>query len=56
VAAWRLRRAREDPTVFPKVRVQLMPGSEDEAAELLDTYLTPKRERDEDAARSAGEV
>lgn len=32
----------------------LMPGSEDEAAELLDAYLTAQRERAEDAARAAG--
>jgi integrase len=31
----------------------LMPGSEAEAAELLDTYLTAERERAEDAAREA---
>ena len=31
----------------------LMPGSEDEAAGLLDAYLTAQRERDEDAARLA---
>jgi integrase len=31
----------------------LMPGSEDEAAGLLDAYLTVQRKRDEDAARSA---
>jgi hypothetical protein len=33
----------------------LMPGSEDEAAKLLNTYLAAQRERAEDAARSAGE-
>jgi integrase len=32
----------------------LFPGSEDEAAELLDAYLTAQRERAEEAARSAG--
>jgi integrase len=32
----------------------LMPGSEDEAASLLDAYLTAQRERAEDAARAAG--
>jgi hypothetical protein len=32
----------------------LMPGSEDEAAGLLDAYLAIQRERAEDAARSAG--
>ncbi len=32
----------------------LMPGSENEAAELLDAYLTAQRERVEDAARGAG--
>jgi hypothetical protein len=31
----------------------LMPGSEDEAAGLLDSYLTAQRERAEDQARSA---
>jgi len=30
----------------------LMPGSEAEAAELLDAYLTSARARDEDAARA----
>ena len=34
----------------------LMPGSEAEAASLLDTYLSAQRERDEEAARSAGAV
>jgi integrase len=34
----------------------LMPGSEDEAAGLLDAYLTAQRERAEDAARAAGAV
>ena len=34
----------------------LMPGSEDEAAELLDGYLAAQRKRAEDAARSAGNV
>jgi integrase len=32
----------------------LMPGSEDEAAVLLDAYLAAQRERAEDAARAAG--
>jgi integrase len=32
----------------------LMPGSEDQAAELLDSYLVAERERAEDAARAAG--
>jgi hypothetical protein len=32
----------------------LMPGSEGEAAGLLDAYLTAQRERAEDAARTAG--
>jgi hypothetical protein len=32
----------------------LMPGSEDEAAGLLDAYLVAQRERAEDAARAAG--
>ncbi len=32
----------------------LMPGSEAEAAGLLDAYLTAQRERDEEAARGAG--
>ena len=32
----------------------LMPGSEEEAAELLDTYLMAQRQRVEEAARSAG--
>jgi integrase len=32
----------------------LMPGSEAEAAGLLDAYLTAQRERAEDAARAAG--
>ena len=32
----------------------LMPGSEDEAAGLLDAYLTTQRERAEEAARAAG--
>jgi hypothetical protein len=32
----------------------LMPGSEDEAAGLLDAYLDAQRERAEDAARAAG--
>jgi hypothetical protein len=31
----------------------LMPGSEDEAAELLDSYLEAQRERAEDQARQA---
>jgi len=30
----------------------LMPGSESEAAELLDVYLTAQRERADDAARA----
>jgi integrase len=34
----------------------LMPGSESEAAGLLDSYLTAQRERDESAARAAGGV
>jgi integrase len=34
----------------------LMPGSEAEAAGLLDTYLDAERERAEDAARSAQPV
>lgn len=34
----------------------LMPGSEAEAAELLDAYLTARRERAEEAARAAGGV
>ncbi len=34
----------------------LMPGSEAEAAGLLDAYLTAQRERDEEAARGAGGV
>jgi hypothetical protein len=33
----------------------LMPGSEGEAAGLLNTYLAAQRERAEDAARSAGD-
>ena len=33
----------------------LMPGSEEEAASLLDAYLTAQRERFEEAARAAGE-
>jgi integrase len=33
---------------------KLMPGSEAEAAGLLDAYLTAQRERDEEAARGAG--
>src|SRR5436190_20086117 len=33
---------------------RLMPGSEEEAAELLDTYLMAQRQRVEEAARSAG--
>ncbi len=32
----------------------LMPGSETEGARLLDAYLSAQRERDEEAARSAG--
>ena len=32
----------------------LFPGSEDEAAELLDAYLAAQRERAESAARAAG--
>jgi hypothetical protein len=32
----------------------LMPGSEDEAAGMLDAYLDVQRERAEEAARSAG--
>jgi integrase len=32
----------------------LMPGSEEEAAGMLDTYLAAQRERAEDAARAAG--
>jgi integrase len=32
----------------------LMPGSEDEAAELLDTYLNAQREREDERARQAG--
>ena len=32
-----------------------MPGSEAEAARLLDAYLTAQRERAEDEARSAAE-
>jgi Phage integrase family len=32
----------------------LMPGSEDEAAEMLDAYLNAQRERAEEAARGAG--
>jgi hypothetical protein len=32
----------------------LMPGSEAEAAGLLDAYLNAQRERDEEAARAAG--
>ena len=31
-----------------------MPGSEDEAAGLLDTYLEAQRQRAEEAARAAG--
>jgi hypothetical protein len=31
-----------------------MPGSEGEAAELLDAYLIAQRERAEEAARAAG--
>jgi hypothetical protein len=31
----------------------LMPGSEDEAARLLDAYLAVERERADDAVRSA---
>jgi integrase len=34
----------------------LMPGSEAEAAQLLDEYLTAQRKRDEEAARAAGGV
>ncbi len=34
----------------------LMPGSEAEAAGLLDAYLSPQRERAEEAARGAGAV
>jgi hypothetical protein len=34
----------------------LMPGSEEEAAGLLDAYLTAQRERAEEAARGAGGV
>jgi hypothetical protein len=34
----------------------LMPGSEEEAAGLLDSYLDAQRERAEDAARAAGAV
>jgi integrase len=34
----------------------LMPGSEDAAAGLLDTYLSAQRERAEEAARGAGGV
>jgi hypothetical protein len=33
-----------------------MPGSEDEAAGLLDTYLSAQRERAEELARVAGGV
>lgn len=33
-----------------------MPGSEDEAAGLLDAYLTVELERADDQARSAGAV
>jgi hypothetical protein len=33
----------------------LMPGSEDEAAGMLDVYLTAQRERAEKAARQAGD-
>jgi hypothetical protein len=33
-----------------------MPGSEAEAAGLLDTYLDAQRERAEDAARGAGDL
>jgi hypothetical protein len=32
-----------------------MPGSEDEAAGMLDVYLTAQRERAEKAARQAGD-
>ena len=32
----------------------LMPGSEEEAAELLDDYLDAQRERADEAARTAG--
>jgi len=32
----------------------LMPGSEDEAAGMLDAYLTAQRKRAEEAARRAG--
>jgi hypothetical protein len=32
-----------------------MPGSEGEAAGLLDTYLSAQRERAEEAARGAGQ-
>jgi integrase len=35
---------------------KLMPGSEAEAAGLLDAYLDAQRERDEEAARAAGET
>jgi hypothetical protein len=35
---------------------QLMPGSEAEAAGLLDTYLDTERKRAEDAARAAGRL
>ncbi len=35
---------------------QLMPGSESEAAGLLDAYLAAQRRRDEEAARAAGGV
>jgi hypothetical protein len=34
----------------------LMPGSEDEAAGLIDSYLNAQRERAEEAARAAGGV
>ena len=34
----------------------LMPGSEAEAAGLVESYLDAQRERDEDAARAAGDV
>jgi hypothetical protein len=39
---------------FPLDRYgHLMPGSEDEAAELLDAYLTAQREQAEEQARAA---
>ena len=38
---------------FIRFSCRLMPGSEAEAAQLLDAYIAAQRERVEDAARSA---